>query len=44
MLMYLLDHVAIATVEKNEERVFTGTVVWVDLYGSNSFLWLRAFK
>ena len=30
--------------EKKMRKNFTGTVVWVDVYGLNSVLWLRAFK
>ena len=30
--------------EKNEKKKITGTVVWVDAYGLNSVLWLRAFR
>ena len=30
--------------EKRMRKNFTGTVVWVDVYGLNSVLWLRAFK
>ena len=30
--------------EKKMRKHFTGTVVWVDVYGLNSVLWLRVFK